>query len=175
MKYVLPVLLCMGMSGFLHGQQTPSQQAMLAEFEEKWKNAGEYTLELLDAFPDSLLDFTPTEGEMTFRQQVLHIAGNMNWLASSYLGGTKMDEDLKKNDYTKPELRAILEKAIGISQTAAASLPLDKLDETVSFFAGPKTKRQILVLMNDHHTHHRGQLIVYLRLNGIKPPKYRGW
>jgi uncharacterized damage-inducible protein DinB len=30
-------------------------------------------------------------------------------------------------------------------------------------------------LMHDHHTHHRGQIIVYLRLNGLKPPKYVGW
>jgi uncharacterized damage-inducible protein DinB len=25
----------------------------------------------------------------------------------------------------------------------------------------------------DHITHHRGQIVVYLRLNGIKPPQYR--
>jgi len=31
------------------------------------------------------------------------------------------------------------------------------------------------VLLNDHQTHHRGQLVVYLRLNGIKPPAYIGW
>jgi len=24
-------------------------------------------------------------------------------------------------------------------------------------------------------THHRGQLVVYLRLNGILPPNYVGW
>ena len=49
------------------------------------------------------------------------------------------------------------------------------LDEEVQFFAGPMSKRQILVLMNDHLTHHRGQMIVYVRLKGVKPPAYKGW
>ncbi len=37
------------------------------------------------------------------------------------------------------------------------------------------TERQIINLMNDHLTHHRAQAIVYLRLNGVMPPKYVGW
>ena len=49
------------------------------------------------------------------------------------------------------------------------------LDTIVDFFAGPMSKRQILTLLNDHYTHHRGQIIVYLRMNDIKPPRYRGW
>jgi uncharacterized damage-inducible protein DinB len=50
-----------------------------------------------------------------------------------------------------------------------------QMDEKVKFFAGPITRRQILILMHDHQTHHLGQLIVYLRLKGIKPPDYIGW
>ena len=45
----------------------------------------------------------------------------------------------------------------------------------VDFFAGPKTRSQIIQLVDDHHTHHRAQLIIYLRLLGIKPPRYVGW
>ena len=52
---------------------------------------------------------------------------------------------------------------------------LEELSTEVEFFAGPKSKLQILNLLQDHVTHHRGQLIVYLNLNDIKPPKYRGW
>ncbi|NJL74904.1 MAG: hypothetical protein HC892_07620 [Saprospiraceae bacterium] len=31
------------------------------------------------------------------------------------------------------------------------------------------------MLMNDHLTHHRAQMIVYLRLKDVQPPKYVGW
>ncbi len=36
-------------------------------------------------------------------------------------------------------------------------------------------KLQINNPMQDHQTHHRAQLLNYLRLNGIKPPAYIGW
>jgi uncharacterized damage-inducible protein DinB len=32
---------------------------------------------------------------------------------------------------------------------------------------------EVLMLAWDHTTHHRGQLIVYLRLKGIKPTDYK--
>ena len=51
----------------------------------------------------------------------------------------------------------------------------EDLSLTVDFFAGPKNKLQILNLLQDHVTHHRGQLVVYLNLNEIIPPKYVGW
>ncbi|OYY03206.1 MAG: DinB family protein, partial [Sphingobacteriia bacterium 35-40-5] len=34
---------------------------------------------------------------------------------------------------------------------------------------------QFLNLIQDHQTHHRAQLIVYLRLNMLNPPNYTGW
>ncbi|WP_374662973.1 DinB family protein [Parasegetibacter sp. NRK P23] len=37
------------------------------------------------------------------------------------------------------------------------------------------SKLQIINLLSDHQTHHRGQLLVYLRLCGLTPPKYVGW
>ncbi len=36
-------------------------------------------------------------------------------------------------------------------------------------------KIQFLNLIEDHQTHHRAELLVYLRLNNIKPPEYIGW
>ena len=40
---------------------------------------------------------------------------------------------------------------------------------------GNMNKFQFLNLIQDHQAHHVGQLIVYLRLNNITPPKYIGW
>ena len=53
---------------------------------------------------------------------------------------------------------------------------LESLEEEVDFFTTQvRNKGQILTLLNDHHTHHRGELLVYLRLQNIKPPRYQGW
>jgi len=47
-----------------------------------------------------------------------------------------------------------------------------RLEERVDYFGANRTKRQILLLLADHITHHRGQMLVYMRLNGLTPPKY---
>ncbi|MEM9260816.1 MAG: DinB family protein, partial [Bacteroidota bacterium] len=61
-------------------------------------------------------------------------------------------------------------------RSAISSLKTDDLNQMVpNFFAGPKSKRVIVYLLQDHATHHRSQLLVYLRLLGHQPPRYRGW
>jgi uncharacterized damage-inducible protein DinB len=35
-----------------------------------------------------------------------------------------------------------------------------------------KFKRFKAEMIADHITHHRGQMLVYMRLNGLKPPRY---
>ncbi len=152
-----------------------AQSTYLAEVQQKLKNAAAYTLEIAESMPEDRFDFRPMASEMSFGEQLLHIVGNMNWLTSSYLGGKKSEKDLKKTDYTKAETIAVLKEIVENATAALNQLQAEQLDEKVEFFAGPMTKRQILTLLNDHHTHHRGQLIVYLRLNNIKPPKYLGW
>lgn len=152
-----------------------AQSGYLAEFQQKWQNAANYTIEVAEAMPEDRFGFEPTEAEMTFAEQLMHIMSNMTWLSRDYLGGGGFDHDLKRKDWTKTEAIALLRQAFDHAGKAAAALSPEQLEEKVEFFAGPMTKRQILTLMNDHLTHHRGQLVVYLRLSGVKPPDYRGW
>jgi len=150
------------------------QEPLLAEFQEKWQNARAYTLELAESMPADSYAFAPTEDQMSFSAQLTHIVRNMAWLSHSYLGGPRLAlgaEPLTE----KSACLALLKEGFDSTATAVAQLDPATLDEQVDFFAGPKTRRQILILLNDHLTHHRGQLIVYLRLQGIKPPRYRGW
>ncbi len=147
----------------------------LTDFLKKWKNAADYTLELAELMPAEAYNFQPTPDTRTFQGQLLHMVGNMTWLSTSYLGGAGLSTDLKRTDYTKEEVLTILREAFAYSTEVVKGLEAAQLEEVVDFFAGPMNKRQILNLMTDHLTHHRGQAIVYLRLNDLKPPRYRGW
>ena len=152
-----------------------AQSTFLEDYKLKWRNAAEYTLEFAQAMPEDYYGYTPTKVEMTYREQLKHIAGNMVWLCSSYLDGEKTTIDPTKTGNSKKEVSVMLEKAFGYASQTIASLTEQDLEETVDFFAGKMTKRRILLLLTDHVTHHRGQLVVYLRLNNIEPPNYRGW
>lgn len=148
---------------------------LIEDFKKRWKNAADYTLEVAESMPEEFYDYKPTDEQLSFHDQLLHMVSNMNWLSSQYLGGQALEEDLKNKKYSKEELLAIIQKGFRLSSQAIASLKTEQLGATVDFFAGPMHIRQILTLMNDHMTHHRGQIIVYARLKGIKPPRYRGW
>jgi uncharacterized damage-inducible protein DinB len=159
----------------LHQTSLSSQDLFLDDYKLKWKNAGEYTLEFAQAMPEDKYGFTPVLPEMTFREQLKHIASNMVWLCSSYLEGKETTIDPTKAGDSKKEIIGMLNQAFNYAKETIDGLEEKDLNETVDFFAGPMTRRRILLLMTDHVTHHRGQLVVYLRLNNVVPPSYRGW
>jgi uncharacterized damage-inducible protein DinB len=152
-----------------------SQGSFLEDYKLKWKNAMEYTLEFAKVMPEEMYSFKPADVEMTYGEQLKHIAGNMVWLSSSYLNGTKTTLDPVNAGNSKKEIIAILEKSFAYANTTISQLNEKMLNQNVNFFAGMMSKRRIMLLMTDHVTHHRGQLVVYLRLKGIEPPAYRGW
>lgn len=159
-----------------------AQSINLVEWEEKWDNSRDYTLEILEAIPEDQLGYQPTADQMTLREQLAHMAGNMFGLTQRYVGYSPEGYDAKANrsrlgdsTLTKAELKVVITEAYAFAATGVQSLSEKELNEKIEFFAGPKSRRQIAWLLHDHATHHRGQLIVYLRLIGIKPPRYRGW
>ncbi|MFT6415437.1 MAG: putative damage-inducible protein DinB [Dokdonia sp.] len=157
----------------VYGQQNTPKDAFL----EKWVHSKDYLIQIVEAMPEENFTFKPTEREMDFGSQLLHIRGNMLWLGNTYFTEVSFDKkSLKKNI---PKGKAAIIEALKTSFDAVyafvAATTEEGLKGTVEFFAGPKSRMQILNLLQDHVTHHRGQLIVYLNLNSIEPPQYSGW
>lgn len=152
-----------------------SAQEIIPTFLEKWSNSKIYLLEVAKAMPEDKYDYKPTEREMTFGQQLMHIKDNMDWLSTTYFTNSPKKQKTTDLKLSKAEIIAELEKSFDNSYQIISKTSPKTLNEKVDFFAGPKTKFQILNLMQDHVTHHRGQILVYLNLNEIKPPKYVGW
>ena len=173
MKISLPFRLLPAM--LLLSYSVNAQDSFLSDYKMKWKNAAAYTLEFAKAMPEDHYGYTPTAVEMTFREQLKHMAGNMVWLSSSYLDGSKTHIDPSKSGSTKKEIIARLEKAFAYASQTVDVMTEKDLNEKVEFIAGTMTRRRILLLMTDHLTHHRGQLVVYLRMKNVEPPKYVGW
>ncbi len=139
-------------------------------------HAREYTLQVADLMPADKYGFKPSPEEMAFGEQLLHLASNLGWLSSGYL--QKGINPVSKEDARlteKAAIRAVLEKAYDYAIEACSRFNPGDLGASVTFFAGPMNNLQIINLINDHQTHHRGQMMVYLRLNGVIPPKYVGW
>jgi len=175
MKYSLLLLLI----GFSISASAQSDRVYKAELQQKWANAKTYTLALAESMPAEKYSFRPVEGEMAFGEQLMHLSSNMVWLCSEYLSGVKPPRNREEiagyAGKSKEEVLKVLEESLDYAAKTLKNFDPTQFNESVPFFAGPMTKRQITMLMNDHLTHHRAQAIVYLRLNGILPPKYVGW
>ncbi len=160
---------------FLLANIVSAQKLVIDTFVEKWDNSKTYLLKMAEDMPEELYDYKPTEREMTFRAQLVHILENMDWLSGTYFTNEKFQKKDRSNLTTKQQLIEEIQKMFDQAKNRITLNPNVDLSQKVDFFAGPKTKLQILNLMQDHVTHHRGQIIVYLNLNHIKPPAYVGW
>lgn len=169
MRGLLPLLLLFTWSA--KGQDA----AYLADFRTKWNNATAYTIEIAALMPEEHYDYKPTPEIRSFREQLHHSMENVVWLCTSYLGVKPFEEDLKNMELSKAEVLELYQKVAAFSEEIVQALEPHDLRMKVQFFTGPMRLNQILTLLNDHMTHHRGQMILYLRLKGIKPPRYKGW
>jgi uncharacterized damage-inducible protein DinB len=77
-----------------------------------------------------------------------------------------------KAEIDKDTAIQFLTDSFDFCNTAVASMTPEKLDATV----GPENRKMTgfewLWAYFTHTSHHRGQLEVYLRMKGIKPPDY---
>tara|TARA_R110000772_G_scaffold51843_11_gene118989 strand:+ start:632 stop:1144 length:513 start_codon:yes stop_codon:yes gene_type:complete len=153
-----------------------SQQADPKEaFMEKWGNSRDYLIAIAEIMPEQFYDFKPTERQRSFKEQLLHIKGNIDWLSGTYFSSEEYNRAKADPEISKEETIKLLTEAFNASSEIIKKASKEELKETVDFFTGPKSKLQILNLLQDHVTHHRGQLIVYLNLKNQEPPKYVGW
>jgi uncharacterized damage-inducible protein DinB len=152
-----------------------AQNNVISAFLMKWENSKNYLLDIAEAMPEANYNYKPTERQMTFMEQLIHIRNNMVWLSESYFVDSTYAKSEKITIKTKAEILKELNTAFDKVTNIIKNIPVDELTTEVDFFAGPKSKLQILNLLQDHATHHRAQIIVYLNLNNIQPPKYVGW
>lgn len=171
MRYAL-LLLCFTTSIALQGQTNK------AEFLDRWDHSEEYLLSFVQLMPDSLYNFRPQAGMFSFDEQLHHIVEHLAWISNDYLISRDQPYQAKVYDALPPDERIASVRTM-FQEVREAVMALDETDLEIGYEFRPagKTLRTIdlLYLLLDHTTHHRGQLVVYLRLNGIQPPSYVGW
>ncbi len=150
-----------------------AQDPTISTFLEKWENSKTYLIQIAEAMPESKYGYKPTERQMSFEAQMLHIMKNINWLGANYFDVKDVQASILENQ--KERIKQNIENSFSEIAYVVKHLETKELVVKIDFFTGKKTKLQMLNLLQDHVTHHRGQLIVYLNLNEIEPPSYVGW
>lgn len=169
------LLLWLGL--IILAKATMAQDSQFArELLPVWQRSMAYTLEVAEAMPDSLYDYRPTTEVFTFAEHLAHLERNLYSLSSRFIQAPTVPA-VPTESLSKAECIALLRHRGEQVSDLLKTLTDEEWQTVVPDFWGPDpiTRAGIIWLMRDHMTHHRGQLIVYLRLHGVEPPRYRGW
>ena len=156
-----------------------TQIHFIPEFLDELKLSRAYTLECAQAMPREKYEFRPVPEVRTFGQQMVHLSEAVPGLYELFIEGKKapthpFSEGGKEPVLTKEEIFARLGVGFDYVERAAGKLNPSALHQTTKIFGGKViSKHRMLRFLLDHTTHHRGQTVVYLRINGIQPPLYR--
>lgn len=152
--------------------QPPAQVygKLLAGMEKEFVDAAE-------AMPEDKYDFAPSAGEFkgvrTFGSQVKHVAESNYYF---FAGDSYSDaQDKAKTDAiekltSKADIIAALKESFQMAQTLADGTTADNAFVTTTH----GTRAGMLSFGLAHMMDHYGQMVEYLRMNGIVPPASRG-
>jgi uncharacterized damage-inducible protein DinB len=141
-------------------------------------------VDVAEAMPEDKFNFSPEslnirgddyKGVRTFAEQAKHIAAS-NYAIWWRLTGDKFPDNFKggngpENLKTKAEIVQFLKDSFALGHRAAATLTLENMLQTPE---GSKSTRLRLSIFGVEHAYdHYGQMVEYLRMNGIVPPVSR--
>lgn len=160
--------------------QQPKMNSVLdmAEFVHDWQISKQFTLDVAEAMPAESYNFKPNPEEMTFGEQMIHIAVS-NVYRFQQITGVPGPFAIDLKNLPSPDKANVL-KMLGQSfDFVINALPQITPEQLKRTWHIPSWKgrndpdgRAMILNMFVHTAHHRAQCEVYLRAKGIKPPDY---
>ncbi len=184
---ILTVLPLMGTTtAAAASPQTPQQPppAIASAMDREISAIEKQIVEVAEAMPEDKFNFSPENLNIpgsdykdvrTFAVQVKHVAAS-NYFIWSPLTGEKLPEGLKdgngpENVKTKADILKFLKESFALGHKAAATLTPQNMLQPPEH---SKSSRLHLATFGVAHAYdHYGQMIEYLRMNGIVPPASR--
>lgn len=158
----------------LFGAYTNAQTTK-EEFLSKWENSKKFTLDVLSKMPDSGMDYKTDPGAMSFKEQIHHIATSIAGISKNYLKGTEAVPTLDLKTADRAALASYVAKCYDYGTATMKALSDADAAEKQDVFGNYVSRRQVMAVLMDHSTHHRGSAIAYLRANGVEPPAFVGF
>lgn len=183
MRITVSLLAAVLAAGFAFAADPPSLGQTL---DGQFRNAEREIVGLVEAMPADKINFTPASAEIkhsdfkgvrTFGQQAKHLATYVYMEASAILN-EKPPVDIGKDDsgpdsvQTKAQIVEYMKGAFAFGEKALESIT-EKNEMELVPANGPGRKMPRIAaatFMMYHNFDHYGQMVVYLRMNGLVPP-----
>lgn len=140
--------------------------------------------DIVRAMPEASFDFKPTPAQRTFREAVLHVAGANSFL-TGFTGAKTKGPTVDMAQYqktfglvakTKDEVLAALHAGYTHLETAVKEFDDAAMLEEVAGppWVGKVARSTMFHYILSHNLNLYGQMVVYLRLEGVTPPASGG-
>ncbi len=182
MKYVVPCIVLLAC--FAQGQAAKAESKTVSQvLDGGVKNVEGEFVSAAEAMPEDKYSFAPTNGEFkgvrTFAQQVKHVAA-VNYMVGSSILGEKPPVELGSENgpdaiKTKAEIVKFLKDSFAYAHKATETIDEKNMVEPIKnpFGEGSATRLGMATVFSWHAFDHYGQIVEYLRMNGIVPPASR--
>jgi uncharacterized damage-inducible protein DinB len=124
------------------------------------------------SFPESTMDYRPHPKSRSVIEQLEHqVQSEGRWMK------TMLGIDTGDPNPVSRKRRAFIEKYkadAGLRLAALRNMPEAWWRETTMFFDVARSRAWVLARRINHSAHHRGQLVVYLRLLDVRVPSVYG-
>src|ERR1700685_1952733 len=124
-----------------------------------------------DAMPESKYSYQPTKDVRSFGEIVTHVADISYILCSNAKGKATPGTTAAKG--SKAEIKAYLKGSFDYCDGVYSGFTDVHLNDPANFFGVKTNKMFILTQVGNHDALHYGNLVTYLRINGLEPSG--GW
>jgi uncharacterized damage-inducible protein DinB len=167
MKHILCISL-FSVSTPVLAQSAPS--GAVAASSAIWSETVGNIIKSAEQMPEAKYSFRPTPQVRTFGQLIGHVAGAQYTYCSAAMGDKPAGEgDIEKTKTSKADLLAAIKASTeycrrAYSQSDAAAMAMTKV------FGEDNSKLYALIGNASHDAEHYGNIVTYLRMNGMVPP-----
>jgi uncharacterized damage-inducible protein DinB len=171
-------VLAAASSGFAQGGRgrgpaVPACTTVACDIQADWDGNKGAMVGIANAMPEDKFGFKPTPDQGSFGERVMHIVG-IDIKLMSTLGGKTPPPAVNLKATSKAEILAALNQSMDYGAAVLKEFNDQQLSERVTSlpFMGPTVSRLRVTYFSIAHSQDiYGQLAVYLRLNGVTPPR----
>jgi len=177
-------LLTLGLAhtGSAQGQQgrgappaAPTITTLAGDVQADWAIHKELLVNAADAMPDDKFGYKPTPAQRSYGEQIMHVV-QINQFVAGVLGKTPAPA-INLKAATKAEVTTALRQSMDYWEVVLKEFTDQQLNERVAVPPGPlglsASRQRAIYWCMQHNWDIYGQMVVYLRLNGIVPPASR--
>ena len=155
----------------------PTITTLAGDVQADWAMQKEWLVNAADAMPEDKFGYKSTPAQRSYGEQIMHVV-QANQQVVGMLGGKTPAPAINLKAATKAEVMTALRQSMDYWDVVLKEFTDQQLNERVttpaSSFLGPSASRLRLVYVSIAHSLDiYGQMVVYLRLNGIVPPASR--